>query len=65
MTDEEHIVLKRLCLLSAKKVLYACNVAEDDLADPSKNPYVEQVEAYASENHNAGTCIISLQSKLN
>jgi GTP-binding protein YchF len=59
MTDEEHIVLKRLCLLSAKKVLYACNVAEDDLADPSKNPYVEQVEAYASENHNAGTCIIS------
>ena len=59
MNEDEMIVLKRLCLLSAKKVLYACNVSEDDLADPGNNSFVKKVEAYASENHNAGTCIIS------
>ena len=32
MNEDEHAVLKRLCLLSAKRVLYACNVAESDLA---------------------------------
>lgn len=59
MTEDETIVLKRLCLLSAKKVLYACNVAETDLADPEKNAYVKKVEQFAQENHNAETCIIS------
>ncbi|MGJ8652374.1 MAG: redox-regulated ATPase YchF [Opitutaceae bacterium] len=59
MTDDEHVVLKRLCLLSAKRVLYACNVAESDLADPSSNVYVAKVKQYAEEHHGAGTCIIS------
>jgi len=59
MNDDEHAVLKRLCLLSAKRVLYACNVAESDLADPSNNQYVAQVEQFAHEHHGAGTCVIS------
>ncbi|MFT4902197.1 MAG: GTP-binding protein YchF [Lentimonas sp.] len=59
MSDEEHITLKRLCLLSAKRVLYACNVAESDLADTSANVYVARVEKFAQEHHGAGTCIIS------
>ena len=59
MNEEELVTLKRLCLLSAKKVLYACNVSEADLADPSQNPYVKKVESFAQENHNAGTCVIS------
>lgn len=59
MNDDEHAVLKRLCLLSAKRVLYACNVAESDLADPSDNQYVAQVEQFAHEHHGAGTCVIS------
>ena len=59
MTEDETIVLKRLCLLSAKKVLYACNVAETDLANPDQNAYVKKVEQFAQENHNAETCIIS------
>jgi len=59
VTDDEREVLKRLCLLSAKKVLYACNVAENDLADPSSNPYVAAVEGYAREHHEAGICVIS------
>ena len=59
MSDDEHAVLKRLCLLSAKRVLYACNVAESDLADPSGNAYVVQVEKFAHEHHGSGICIIS------
>ena len=59
ISEEEESVLKRLCLLSAKPVLYACNVAESDLADPSANPYVNQVQEYAEKNHGAGICVIS------
>jgi len=59
MTEDEQLVLKRLCLLSAKRVLYACNVAEGDLADPSANPYVAKVETYAHDHHGAGICVIS------
>ena len=59
MNDDELIALKRLCLLSAKRVLYACNVAEGDLADPSGNAYVAKVETFAREHHGAGTCTIS------
>jgi len=58
-TADERIVLKRLCLLSAKRTLYACNVAEGDLADTSANPYVSKVETYAREHHDAGICVIS------
>ena len=59
MTEDEQLVLKRLCLLSAKRVLYACNVAEGDLADPSANPYVAKVETHAHDHHGAGICVIS------
>jgi GTP-binding protein YchF len=59
MSDDEHAALKRLTLLSAKRVLYACNVAETDLADYSANPYVKKVETFAHEHHGAGICVIS------
>lgn len=59
MSEDEHVVLKRLSILSAKRVLYACNVAEGDLADPSGNQYVATVEKFAHEHHGASTCIIS------
>ena len=59
MNDDELVVIKRLCLLSAKRVLYACNVAESDLADYSGNAFVSQVETYAREHHGAGICVIS------
>ena len=59
MTDDEKGVLKRLCLLSAKKVLYACNVSETDLADPPQNTFVKKVEQFAHDNHHAETCVIS------
>lgn len=59
MNEDEQDVLKRLCLLSAKPVLYACNVAENDLADHSANPHVARVAEYARDNHGAGICVIS------
>lgn len=59
MSEDEAVVLKRLSLLSAKRVLYACNVAEGDLADPTGNPFVAKVETYAREHHGAAICIIS------
>ncbi|CAI8324494.1 MAG: Ribosome-binding ATPase YchF [Opitutia bacterium UBA7350] len=59
ISDDEHLILKRLCLLSAKPVLYACNVAENGLVDPSQNPFVQKVETHARENHGAGICIVS------
>ena len=59
MNEDERAVLKRLALLSAKRVLYACNVAESDLAEPSGNSFVKQVETFAREHHGAGICIIS------
>ena len=59
MNENEHAVLKRLCLLSAKRVLYACNVSESDLGDTSGNQYVALVEKFSEEHHGAGTCIVS------
>ena len=59
MSENEHAVLKRLCLLSAKRVIYACNVSESDLSDTSGNQYVALVEEFSEEHHGAGTCIVS------
>ena len=59
LSDDERVALQRLCLLSAKRVLYACNVAETDLADDSGNPFVARVGQYAREHHGAGICVIS------
>ncbi|MGJ3244172.1 MAG: redox-regulated ATPase YchF [Opitutales bacterium] len=59
MDDDERATLRRLFLLTAKPVLYACNVAEEDLADPEANAYVGQVRAFTAEKHAAGSCVIS------
>ena len=40
-------VLKDLHFLTDKKTIYCANVAEDDLADPSANPHVAALKAYA------------------
>ena len=41
--------VRSLCLLTAKPVIYAANVAEDDLADDGAgNPYVKAVKEYAA-----------------
>ncbi len=59
ITPEEEPVLRQLFLLSAKPVLYAANVAEDDLASAGDNPFVQAVEKYAREQHAAACTVIS------
>ena len=52
-TDDEDEIkwLKEYNLLTGKPVIYAANVAEDDMADDgASNPYVAKVRAYAKEN---------------
>lgn len=49
-TPEDKAFVDTLTLLTQKPVLYAANVAEDDLADDgNSNAYVQKVRAYAKE----------------
>ncbi len=56
LKDDERALMKGFFLLSAKPVLYAANIAEDDLANTSENRYVQKVEKYAREHH-AAACV--------
>ena len=48
--EDEEAWFAEINLLTAKPVIYAANVGEDDLADDgASNPYVEKVRAYAAE----------------
>ncbi|MBL9192981.1 MAG: redox-regulated ATPase YchF [Opitutaceae bacterium] len=58
-TDDEKKMLQFFQLLSAKPVLYACNVAESDLATAEKNPFVQQVAAFVQVHHDAAYVPIS------
>ena len=52
-------MLKHFQLLSAKPVLYACNVAEDDLAEVEANPFVQKVAEFVRTHHDAAYVPIS------
>jgi GTP-binding protein YchF len=58
LSDEEGVLVKPLGLLTAKPVVYAANVCEDDLA--GGNSFVEQVRGLA-EREGAATVTISAQ----
>ena len=50
-SDEEMAVLQTSDLLSLKNVIYAANLGEDDVSDPTANPFYNQVaELAAKEN---------------
>ncbi|HZW82348.1 MAG TPA: redox-regulated ATPase YchF [Candidatus Deferrimicrobium sp.] len=49
MTNEEREILKSFPLLSAKPVLYAANVREDEVATGSDNALVQKVKAKAAQ----------------
>ncbi|MEI9813181.1 MAG: redox-regulated ATPase YchF [Acidobacteriota bacterium] len=61
MTPEELAILKPLFLLTAKPVLFACNVAEGDLADPDKNPWVQKVREYAATHLGTRVVVVSAE----
>ena len=57
----EQALLKTFFLLTAKPTLFACNVAEDDLGNPHRNPWVKQVEDYAAAHHGTRTVVVSAE----
>ncbi len=58
LNEEEELAIKGLGLLTAKPIIYAANVKEDDLA--TGNEFVEQVRAIA-QAEGAQTAIVSAQ----
>lgn len=58
-SPEERTMMKLFHLLTAKPVLFACNVAEDDLAKSGQNPHVQQVAGYVGAHHDAAFVVIS------
>ena len=58
-TDDEKALMKLFQLLTAKPVLFACNVAESDLATAEQNPFVQAVAGYVRTHHDAAYVPIS------
>ena len=59
VTPEEAALMKLFQLLTAKPVLFACNVAEGDLATAQQNPFVQKVAEYVRTHHDAAYVPIS------
>jgi GTP-binding protein YchF len=61
--DDDKAIVKDFFLLSSKKTIYACNVAEDELADaienPDSHPQVARVRKYAAEHTGSEAVVIS------
>ncbi len=58
LPGEELERMKQFFLLTTKPVIFACNVREDDLDDTAGNPFVQAVEKYVQEHHDAASCVI-------
>ncbi len=61
ITPEEAAIRKTLFLLTAKPTLFACNVAEEDLAHPEGNPWVQKVRDYAAHHHGTRAVVVSAE----
>ncbi len=58
LEEEERPRLKSFCLLTTKPIIFACNVSEDDLADPSSNPHVQSVRQYVQSAHAQASSVV-------
>lgn len=61
LTDDERAHLRAFFLLSAKPTIFACNVAEGDLAATDANPLVRAVRDYAATHMGSEAVVISAQ----
>src|SRR3954447_1874578 len=61
LAPEERATVKSFFLLTAKPTLFACNVAEGDLATADSNKYVQQVRAYVKEHHDTSAVVVSAE----
>jgi GTP-binding protein YchF len=57
--EDEARLMRLFQLLSAKPVLYACNVAEGDLAGAAQNPLVVKVAEFVRAHHDAAYVPVS------
>ena len=48
-------------LLTAKPTLFACNVAEDDLATADRNKFVQDARKYVGQHHDTGAVVVSAE----
>jgi GTP-binding protein YchF len=64
LSEEEKTILRSLFLLSSKPTLFACNVREEDLANPENSPaapFLHAVKEYVSTHLGTEAVIISAQ----
>ncbi|MEE8670191.1 MAG: redox-regulated ATPase YchF [Heyndrickxia coagulans] len=61
LTEDQQKIVKGFQLLTSKPVLYVANVGEDDIQDPSANPYVGKVREYAKQE---GTEVIVICARI-
>jgi ribosome-binding ATPase len=61
LTPEERAAVKGFFLLTSKPTLFACNVAEEDLAKADENAFVRQVRAYVGEHHDTRAVVVSAE----
>jgi len=61
LAPEEKAAIKGYFLLTGKPTLFACNVAEEDLASADENPFVRQVRAYVGEHHDTRAVVVSAE----
>ena len=62
-SDDDAAIVKDFFLLSSKRTIYACNVAEDELAavtdNPDSNALVAKVRKFAAEHSGSEAVVIS------
>jgi len=61
LTPEEKAMVKGFFLLTGKPTLFACNVAEGDLATADTNKFVQQVREYVRQHHDTGAVVVSAE----
>ncbi|MCB9379026.1 MAG: redox-regulated ATPase YchF [Holophagales bacterium] len=59
LTPEERALARPFFLLSAKPTLFACNVAEEELAGADANPLVGKVRDWVAHHHGAEAVVVS------
>jgi GTP-binding protein YchF len=61
LSTDEKALLKGFFLLTSKPVLFACNVAENELANPDANKHVQAVREYVKTHLDTEAVVISAQ----
>ncbi len=61
LSDDEKVIARDFFLLTDKPTIFACNVAEAELAQAAEHPQVKAVEEYARQHFGSEAVVISAQ----